>query len=74
MMYLVSIIINPIITKMIMNATLDKVFLQYGKVLQSIEIAKNIIPENFQSYCHKSRNTSSICRKKVRYHVTIDLE
>lgn len=75
MTYLVSIVINPIITKMIMNETLDKVFLQYGKVLQSMEIAKNIIiPENFQSYCHKSGNTSSICRKKVRHHVTIDLE
>ena len=74
MTYLVSIVISPIIAKMIMNATLDKVLLQYGKLLQSMKIAKNIIiPENFQLHCHKSGNTSSICRKKVRYHVTIDL-
>lgn len=43
MTYLVSIVINPIITKMIINATLDKVFLQYGKLLQGMEIAKKIL-------------------------------
>lgn len=75
MAYLVSIVISPIVTKLIFSATLDKVFLQYGIVLQSMEIAKNIvIPENFQSNCNKSGNTRSICWKKVKYLLTIDLE
>ena len=59
---------------MITNVTVDKAFIHYGKVLQSIEMTKNVnIPENSQSNCYKSGNERPIGWKKVRYLLTIYL-